>query len=130
MILKQNLLSLGRKSPEIFDKNFIFDTPGNILKYCLIFKNSNIDISTDYLKLISHLFNLYASKKDPELLSLASTYIEHYYNELSIDNKNNLNTYFINKYKILNRINDMKKFNLEKKNTLNSVYEILENEKQ
>ena len=112
-----------------FDKYFIFDTPGNILKYYLIFNNSNINISNDKLSLISHLFDLYSSKKDPDLLSFASIFIEHFYNELSFNNTNNLNIYFTNKYKILNHINNMKKFNLDKKNTLNSVYDILENEK-
>ena len=34
------------------------------------------------------------------------------------------------KSKLLKQIDDMKKFNLDKKNILNSVYEILENEKQ
>jgi len=63
-------------------------------------------------------------------LSLASIFIEHYYNDLSFNNRKNLNIYFVNKYKILNQINDMKKFNLDKKNILNSVYDILENEKQ
>ena len=114
----------------IIHRNFIFDTPGNILKYCIIFNNSNINISNDKLSSISHLFDLYKDSKDSELLSLASIFIEHYYNDLSFNNRKNLNVYFANKYKILNQINDMKKFNLDKKNILNSVYEILENEKQ
>ena len=115
---------------EELDKNFLFDTPGNILKYSLIIKDSNINISNDKLSLISHLFNLYSLKKDPELLQLASTSIENFYSDLSFSNKNNLNTYFTNKYKILNSLSNMHKFNLDKKNTLNSVYDILENEKK
>ena len=112
------------------DENFYFDTPGNLLKYLLIFNDSNIDISNDRLSCILYLIEKYNSQKDSELLTIVSVFIEHFYNELSLNNNKNLNNYFINKYKILNQINDMKKYNLNKKNLLISLYEILENEKR
>ena len=59
---------------------------------------------------------------------MASLLIEQYYNELSLNNKNNLNYYFINKHKIINEINNMKKFNLDKKNLLITLQGTLINE--
>ena len=63
-----------------------------------------------------------------ELLPIISLFIEQYYNELSLNKKENLNHYFINKHKIINEINNMKKFNLDKKNLLISIEGILKNE--
>ena len=68
--------------------------------------------------------------KDNELLNIASFFIENFYNELSLQNNDNLNNYFINKYKSLNLINDMKKFNLDKKSLLISLNNIFQNEKR
>ena len=113
---------------ENFYDNFYFDSPGNLLKYLIFFKDSDIDVYTDKLSCILHLFEKYKSKKDFELLSMASLLIEQYYNELSLNNKNNLNYYFINKHKIINEINNMKKFNLDKKNLLISLQGTLINE--
>jgi len=113
---------------ENFDYNFYFDSPGNLLKYLIFFKDSDIDVHNDKLSCILYLFDKYKSKKDFELLSMASLLIEQYYSELSLNNKNNLNYYFINKNKIINEINNMKKFNLDKKNLLISLQGTLINE--
>ena len=113
---------------ENFDDNFYFDSPGNLLKYLIFFNDSDIDVYSDKLSCILYLFEKYKSKKDFELLSMASLLIEQYYNELSLSNKNNLNHYFINKHKIINEINNMKKFNLDKKNLLILLQGILTNE--
>tara|TARA_B100001123_G_C14502305_1_gene706820 strand:+ start:29 stop:181 length:153 start_codon:yes stop_codon:yes gene_type:complete len=43
-------------------------------------------------------------------------------------NKDNLNYYFTNKSKILSKLNDVKKFNLDKKNLLISLQGMLSNE--
>ena len=110
------------------DKFFYFDTPGNLFRYLLLLKDSNLNISKDYLSCILFLIDIYKSKKDLELLNFISTLIENFYCELSLRDCNNLNTYFINKYKILSLINDMKKFNLDKKNLLILVTRILKNE--
>ena len=92
------------------------------------FKDSNIDIYNDKLSCVFYLIEKYKSKKDFELLSIISLFIEQYYNELSLNNNENLNHYFINKHKIINEINNMKKFNLDKKNILISIEETLKNE--
>tara|TARA_Y100000590_G_scaffold453948_1_gene599900 strand:- start:217 stop:396 length:180 start_codon:yes stop_codon:yes gene_type:complete len=58
-----------------------------------------------------------------------SYFIEIFYNELSIKNNTNLNLYFYNKTNIIKQINDVKKFNLDKKNLFISLQEKLKNEK-
>ena len=68
------------------------------------------------------------TKKDIELLDLITLLIENLYNKLSLRDRNNINNYFINKNKISYLISDMKKFNLDKKNLLINIDEILKNE--
>ena len=113
---------------ENFDDNFYFDSPGNLLKYLIFFNDSDIDVYSDKLSCILYLFEKYKSKKDFELLPIISLFIEQYYNELSLNNNGNLNHYFLNKHKIINEINNMKKFNLDKKNLLTTISGILKNE--
>tara|TARA_Y100000590_G_scaffold326482_1_gene370575 strand:- start:318 stop:1292 length:975 start_codon:yes stop_codon:yes gene_type:complete len=108
--------------------NFYFDSPGNLLNYLILFKNANIDIGKDKPSCIFHLIEKYKSKKDFELLPIISLFIEQYYNDLSINNINNVNHYFADKNKIINEISNMKKFNLDKKNLLISLKGIFENE--
>ncbi len=112
------------------DKILLYETPGNLLKYLLLFKEANINIFDDKLSCIKYLLEKYKSRKDNELLNIASFFIENFYNELSLQNNDNLNNYFINKYKSLNLINDMKKFNLDKKSLLISLNNIFQNEKR
>ena len=112
------------------DKFFYFDTPGNLLRYMLLLNNSNLNISIDHLSCILYLIDIYKNEKDLELLNLVSIFIENFYNELSLYDSINSNRYFFNKYKILYLINDMKNFNLDKKNLITSVTRILENEKK
>ena len=111
-------------------KQFLyFDTPGNLLKYLLIFKDTNIDISKNKFECILYLVEKYKSKKDTELLTMASLFIEIFYNDLC-KKKININSCLYNRHKILNEMNDFKKFNLDKKNLLVSLHNILANEKR
>jgi len=110
------------------DKFLYFDTPGNFLRYLLILKDSNLNISKDYLACISYLINLYITKKDSNLLNFISLFIEKFYNEISLNNGINVNYYFTSKNKILYLIRDMNKFHLDKKNLLFTVDRILKNE--
>ena len=84
----------------------------------------------DGLPCILFLIEKYKNKKDPELLNLITLLIENFYNELSLKFSNNINSYFVNKNKISYLINDMKKFNLDKKNLLTTISGILKNEAQ
>ena len=73
--------------------------------------------------------SVYLEKRIAELESKTRD-IENFYSELSLYDNINSNRYFFNKYKILYLINDMKNFNLDKKNLITSVTRILENEKK
>ena len=112
------------------DKFFYFESPGNLLKYLIALKDSNFNILENNLPCILFLIDKYKTKKDSELLNLITLLIENFYNKLSLNDSNNINTYFTNKNKILYLINDMKKFNLDKKNLLITIDNILKNEAQ
>ena len=109
-------------------KFFHFDTPGNFLRYLLALDNSNLDISKNNLSCILYFIDKYKNTKDSELLNFISLFIENFYNELSLNDSNNLNNYSIRKNKILYMINNFKKFNLDKNNLLISIDSILKNE--
>ena len=110
------------------DEFLYSDTPGNILKYLLIFGSENKIMHKNKLSSILYLVEKYKNKNDPELLSIISSFIEFFYSELSLKNYANIDNYFINKYKILQQIDDLKKFNLDKKNFFISLHGILNNE--
>ena len=112
------------------DKFFYFETPGNFLRYLIALKDSGLDISKDNLSCILFLMDKYRINKDSELLNFITLLIENFYNVLSLNDSNNINNYFINKNRISYLINDMKKFNLDKKNLLISIDRILKNESQ
>jgi len=108
--------------------SFYFDTPGNILKYLLIFKDSDIDLSKDKLDCILYLIEKYKRKNDTKLLTIISLFIELFYKNLSLRNNKNFSLYSINKFKLLSQINDARQFNLDKKNLFTSLIGTLEHE--
>lgn len=110
------------------DENIYYDTPGNLCKYLSIFNKSINDILQNKLSCVLHLVEEYKNSKDSELLTFASSFIEKFYNEQCLINTNKLSHLLYNKIKILSMIDDMKKFNLDKKNFLISLNEILKNE--
>jgi len=74
------------------DKFLYFDSPGNLLRYLLILKDTNLSISKDTLSCILFLMDLYKTKKDSELLNIITLFVETFYNELSLNNSNNIKT--------------------------------------
>tara|TARA_B100000315_G_C14527515_1_gene564540 strand:- start:63 stop:1034 length:972 start_codon:yes stop_codon:yes gene_type:complete len=110
------------------DNNFYFHSPGNILEYLKILSDNNIDYVNDKMSCISYLIEKYKQKKDSQLLIFISFLIELFYNELSFKNNKKLNIYFYNKFKIMRKIDDMKKFNLDKNNLFISLQGMLKNE--
>ena len=110
------------------DDFFYFDSPGNILKYLLILKDSNVNFSKDKLSCIMYLIDEYKKNQDSQLLMFISMMIELFYNELSTINNKNLNLYFLNKFKLLRKIKDTEKFNLDKKNLFIFLQDTLKNE--
>ena len=109
-------------------KDYYFDTPGNLVKYFLSLDKANISITENTLKCIFHFIEKYKNEKNPEILSFLSLFIEKFYQELCLNNNKNLNSYFINRSRILKQIDEMKKFNLSEKNIFISIKSILQNE--
>ena len=101
---------------ESFNEFSYFETPGNFLNYLLLLKNYSENISDDFKSCILFLLEQYGKSKNDMHLVLISLLVEKYYNNLSIKKINSSNAYFFKKSKILNLINDMKKYNLDKRN--------------
>ena len=112
----------------IIEDKLYFDTPGNLIKNLLLLNDENIDFSSNDLTVISYLINKYNNKKNSELLNTLSKYIEHFFNKLSLEGSDNINRFFFKKNKIISEINQMKKFNLDRKNILNFLPAELKNE--
>ena len=110
------------------DENFFVDSPGNILKSIKILNDNNINYKNDRLSCIFNLFEKFKAKKDSQLLHLITFLIELFYSDLSSKNNEKLNIYFHNKFKILNEIANMNKFNLDKNNSFITLQGILKNE--
>jgi len=115
---------------EFFENNLYFDTPGNTLKYYLLFKEKNIDPNKNLLEAILFLIDKYQIKKEPEILSFLSYFIENFYLNLSKNNKNHPNKLFYDQSNILEQINAIKKYNLNDKNVFLYIKNKLTNEKR
>jgi DNA polymerase III subunit delta' len=111
---------------EDFINNFLFiDSPGNVIKYVLELSKLQLSTNLDY---VYHFLNKYKEDKNSETLSFLLLFINNYYKDLLINQNNKHNSYFINHSKVIRSIHDMKTFNLNPKNTLNSIQYILNNE--
>lgn len=108
--------------------NFYFDTPGKCLRYLLTLLNSDIKTFENELACIFYFIDKYSCDKNPENLSYILLFIEKFYSKLFLSENKNLNVSFLNHSKILNQINNMKKFNLDKNNTLIWLKNTLTNE--
>ena len=64
----------------------------NLLKYLLIFNSSKLNIFDNKLPCISLLIEKYKNKKDPEILTFISFFVEQFYNELVFHNRKNINS--------------------------------------
>ena len=93
-------------------------------------KSFNLTNFDDSLSCISFLLDKYILNKDFELLNFINFLIENYYYKLSLANSNNVTYYILKKNKILYLINDMKKYNLDKKNLIILINNILYSEKK
>jgi DNA polymerase-3 subunit delta' len=111
-----------------FNDLFYFDSPGNVLNYLSIFENSHLDISKDHLDSIMYLIELYKDNNDPNYIIIISLFIELFYKDLSLNGEKNINLIIYNKIKIINLLNDMTKYNLDKKNLFLIISDILKND--
>lgn len=108
-----------------FNENFYLDSPGNILKYFHLLEEPDVNIFDNKLACINKLVDKYKQKNDTELLNFISFFVELYYKELCNNNISNFDKYFYEKSLILNKINDVKNFNLDKKNLFVSISKTL-----
>ena len=92
-------------------------------------QNCKIPLSKDILSIIFNLIDYLKIQKNSEGLYYLSLLVEKFYNEQLLLNTENSYIYFFNYNKILNQLNDMKKFNLDVKNILLSIKHTLKNEK-
>jgi len=106
-------------------ENLYYDTPGNLIKYFLTLDQANISLTGDNLSCILYFIEKYKNEKNPETLTFLCFFIHKFYNELCLCNNNNVSSYLFNLSKILKQIDDMKKFNLNEKNILIWIKDIL-----
>ena len=111
------------------EKDLIFDTPGNLLKHYFILLDNKINIE-DKFSCILYFLEKYQNDKDFETLYFLSLFIEKFYIEKCLQNNKELNTIYFNKSKILNQIYFLNKYNLNTKNVLISIKDILLNEQK
>jgi len=124
-IMKNYQFDFTEKDIENF---FYYNTPGYFLNFLEVFQGSTLDIFNDKLSCILYLVEKFKTQKDSSMLKHISLLVEQLYMDLSLSDSKNLNSYYFNKNKILYLIDDMKKFNLDKKNLLISIDQILKNE--
>ena len=127
-ILKNLLLQYKRDN--ILDNSLInnFDTPGNYLRILNIIEDKNINIFNNKLLSIQFFIEKFKLQKDPFILNVISRFVELFYNELISNGKKNLSYYYNNKSIILDKINETKKFNLDKNNLFTYLLGKIENE--
>ncbi len=109
-----------------FFETFYFETPGNLIKYITSLDMDKIDILSNKFDNIEYLINEYLKEDKPEILSLLLVLIEKFYNNLYLSNISKINIFYYNKFKILNLINEMKLYNLDKKNTFLGIKNIIQ----
>ena len=105
-----------------------FDTPGNYLRILNIIEDKNINTFNNKLLSIQFFIEKFKLQKDPFILNVISRFVELFYNELILNGKKNLSYYYNNKSIILEKINETKKFNLDKNNLFTYLLGKIENE--
>ena len=90
-------------------------------------QKANIDIFDNELKTLIHLIDSIEKENKQSSLSFISYSILKFYNRLLSSPNKYSNINYFNCIKIIKMINDMKKFNLDEKNTLFSIKNILLN---
>jgi len=112
------------------EKFLYFESPGNLLKFTSLFQEIESNITTSLLETILFLLDKFKYKKDLEYLYYISLYSENYFNQLAIEDSQNFYQYYLKKNKVIYLIDNMKKYNLDKKNLIISIERILKNEKK
>ena len=124
-----NQFSKDLNSPEI-KHDFYLNTPGNLIRYISLLDDAKESDCKDTLSNINFFLDKYLSSKNPFLLYFAVTNIEKFYYEILINKTDKLVYENFNLIKILRKIDEMKKFNLNEKNTFFLIKNILRNEEK
>ena len=111
----------------IFDY-FYFETPGNLIKYMSLLDFAEYDVLSNKFNAISFLIDMYIKEEKSETLYFLLIYIEKFYKDLFLSNSNKINIFYHNKFKIIRLINEMKVYNLDKKNTFLGVKNIIQSD--
>ena len=119
-ILYQYDLNLDLKK---INNSFVQDSPRNFIKFLSLNSDNLLDIIFEYL-------NNFKLDKNLNNLNFLSLLIEKHYNELLLNNNNNHMFHLHNYSKVILYINNLRKFNLNDKNTLILIEDILLNEKK
>ena len=119
---------------QILNINLILDkltyfTPGNLLKYLSIYSELDDLNKFNLYDSIIFFIDRYLTKKNYEDLNTVFFLIEHFYHSLYMNNSHNINIY-LNKNKILGKLNFMKRFNLDEENIFTEIKNVLANEKR
>ena len=110
---------------KIFDY-FYFTSPGNLIRYMSSLDFNKIDFMLNKTETFTYLIDKYLKEDDPEVLSFISIFIEKFYCDLFVEKVNKINIFYHNKSKILNLINEMKTYNLDKRNTFLGIKDIIQ----
>ena len=113
---------------ESLDDSFYFETPGNLLKYLMVLVDNKITSLNDKLSCILNLAENNKKNISHFTLTFISLLIEIFYNDLILKNSSNLNYYLFNKLKLIQEIQNVKKFNLDTKSMFISIHGVLSNE--
>ena len=106
-----------------------FDTPGNLIKYLLLSKDTeNQNFLDDKLNIVLYFLDELRKNKTKENLTNLIFFIQIFYNNLLLSKNNNINSFFYNYSKILILLNNMFKYNLDEKSVLISVENVLKND--
>ena len=111
------------------EKVLYAETPGNIINYMLNFNNVDEEILSSKLLSIIYLTDKYKKDKSKNTFSSLLFLIELFYNDLCKKNVTRINFYYFNYLKILKKLNDMKKYNLDERSILFQVTDIMKNER-
>ena len=130
-LIFNKLLSLyGYTKQKILDDNFYFDTPGISIKYYSALVGKKFTSENILLEIVLFFIKRYKENKNQDDFFLLPFFIEKYFYKLCLTNFENSNVYFHNYIKILKLLHDMKNYNLDEKNVLFWVNDILINEKK
>ncbi len=106
------------------------ESPGNLLRYINLLRKNNLNLNSNTLENINFLVKVCEKDKSFDSLNILSFIVEKHYTELSYKNFNNFLFYNNKRLSLTYKLNELKDFNLNIKNTLNIITDSLIDEKR